>query len=43
MAALAAGAGGFRFQNKRFELLAAIEAFKVVEGHGDLLTYYANL
>ena len=41
-----AGTGGFGFQNQRFELLAAIEAFKVVQGHGGLLsghTYYANL
>ena len=35
--ALAGGAGGFGFQNKRFELLAAIQAFEVVYGHGSLL------
>jgi 2-methylisocitrate lyase-like PEP mutase family enzyme len=34
------------FQNERFELLAAIEAFEVVQGHRELLSshsYYANL
>jgi hypothetical protein len=44
--ALATGTLGLRFQNQRFELLAAIQAFEIVQGHGDLLsshTYYANL
>jgi hypothetical protein len=43
MVALAGGTGWFGFQNKRFELLTAVEAFKVVQRHRDLLTYYANL
>lgn len=43
VAALAAGTLGLGFQNKRFELLPTVKAFKIVQRHGDLLTYYASL
>jgi 2-methylisocitrate lyase-like PEP mutase family enzyme len=46
LVALAGGARGFGFQNERFELLSAVQAFKVVQGHESLLSghiYYANL
>ncbi len=42
----ASRAGGLGFQNERFELLTAVQAFEVVYGHGILLLghiHYANL